>query len=113
MNGFLPWAEETLYDLVDTDIVKGYDDGEGMVTVRPNAPITRAELTSLLVRVLDLKAAENTKTFTDVPKGKWFYNDVNTAASLGIVSGINATQFAPNFITLILRHRTLKKKWSH
>lgn len=73
MNGFLPWVEETLYDLVDADIVKGYD----------------------------------------VPKGKWFYNDVNTAASLGIVSGINATQFAPNFITLILRHRTLKKKWSH
>jgi hypothetical protein len=89
------WAAEALDDLISADIVKGYDQGEGTVQLKPNNAITRAEFVSLLVRALDLKAEGPSKTFADVKKGQWFYNDVTTAASLGIVGGINTNQFAP------------------
>ncbi|WP_047153428.1 S-layer homology domain-containing protein [Aneurinibacillus tyrosinisolvens] len=89
------WAAEALDDLISADIVKGYDQGEGTVQLKPNNAITRAEFVSLLVRALDLKPTGQSKTFIDVKKGQWFYNDVTTATSLGIVGGINANQFAP------------------
>lgn len=42
------WAEKDILYLIDKGVIKGYEDG----TVRPNEPITRAEVFSLLARTL-------------------------------------------------------------
>ncbi len=42
------WAEEEIKYLYDKGIVKGYDDG----SVKPDKPITRAEVFTLLARIL-------------------------------------------------------------
>lgn len=42
------WCEKDAMELVNRGIIKGYEDG----TIRPDAPITRAEVFTLLARVL-------------------------------------------------------------
>lgn len=42
------WAEKDIIYLVDKGFIKGYEDG----TVRPNQPITRAEVFTLIARLL-------------------------------------------------------------
>jgi hypothetical protein len=90
------WAEDELYDMVYADIVKGYSDQYGIITIKPNSQITRAEFAALLVRALNLQPGEQAKSFVDVKPNQWFYKEVSTAASLGIVSGMTANTFEPN-----------------
>jgi hypothetical protein len=42
------WCEKDAMQLIEKGIIKGYEDG----TIRPDAPITRAEVFALLARVL-------------------------------------------------------------
>lgn len=44
------------------------------------------------------RASVQSLPFTDVPEGKWFYNDVVFAYEAGLMKGITATTFAPNGI---------------
>jgi len=90
------WAQHELYDMVYADVVKGYDEKNGNVTLRPNNQISRAEFAALLVRALDLQPGGQSKSFSDVKANQWFYKEVSTAASLGIVSGMTETTFEPN-----------------
>ncbi|WP_349408666.1 S-layer homology domain-containing protein [Pseudalkalibacillus sp. SCS-8] len=89
------WAAETMYQLIDADIMKGYLKA-GVMYAKPKKEITRAEVTALLVRSLDLKTTKQGKTFSDVPKGKWFYEPIMTASALGIVNGTSETTFKPD-----------------
>ncbi|HEU4963947.1 MAG TPA: S-layer homology domain-containing protein [Bacilli bacterium] len=91
----VPWAEDTILDLVHADIVKGYDIADGRVAVHPNATITRAEFVALLVRALHLQKAANAQSFVDVPATSWYYDVISTASSLGIVNGVSSNRFAP------------------
>lgn len=98
--GKVAWAEATLLELLHAEIVNGYRQtdatGKTVTRVSPDAPISRAEFTALLVRALNLKAAAGGKSFTDVRQGQWFYDYVNTVSSLGIVNGTSPTAFSPN-----------------
>lgn len=93
------WAADRLHDFVYSDIIKGYvtADAEGLdqVEVRPNNPISRAEFVAILVRALHLTSTAPAKTFRDVKAGQWYYEPIRIASSLGIVSGLSETEFAP------------------
>ncbi|MCF6138786.1 S-layer homology domain-containing protein [Pseudalkalibacillus berkeleyi] len=89
------WAADTMYQLIDADIIKGYMNA-GVMTAKPNQNITRAEVTTLLVRSLDLKKSGSGKTFLDVKSDKWYYDAIQIASSLGIVNGKTKTTFEPN-----------------
>lgn len=91
------WAADTLNDAIHADIVKGYPTGvaPGVVEVRPNASITRAEFVTMLVRATGLTSNAPAKTFTDVPSGTWFSEPIRIASSLGIVNGYEYNQFLP------------------
>ncbi len=88
------WAIDTMYQLIDADIMKGYMNA-GVMSAKPNQNITRAEVTALIVRSLDLSTTKKGKTFTDVPERKWYYAPIQTASALGIVNGKSETTFEP------------------
>ena len=90
------WAYDELDNFVVADLLKGYKDAQGNVTIKPDNQITRAEFVALLVRALGLTSSESGKTFMDVPADQWYYEPIRIASSLGIVNGVSDTEFGPN-----------------
>lgn len=66
----------------------------------PNAQVTRAEFTAMLARALGLAPAGSdtisSLPFTDVSPTAWYAGTVAAALQDGLVTGVDATQFAPN-----------------
>lgn len=103
------------YDVVDTN-----------QAFRPNTPITRAEMSEMLVRALGLKEAaaiaekQNTLPFKDVTAGKGY---ISVAYAIGMTNGVSSTAFAPNnyatraqaaaMLVRIYEKLHQKTKWIH
>lgn len=92
------WAFDELDNFVNADLLRGYQDAEGNVWIKPNNSISRAEFVAILVRVLGLTSDAAGKTFADVEAGKWYADPIRVASSLGIVNGISDTKFGPNVL---------------
>ncbi len=76
---------------------KGYMAGVSEDSFAPNTPVTRAMFVTVLAKVAGVKGLDDTASvFSDVPAGKWYTGSVAWAAQNGIVSGVSATEFAPN-----------------
>lgn len=90
------WAYDELDNFVVSDLMKGYKEANGEVTIKPEKSITRSEFVALLVRALGLQSKQTGKTFSDVPADKWYYEPIRIASSLGIVNGVSNTTFEPN-----------------
>ena len=78
----------------------GYDDQYGEDEVRPENPITRAEVATIFYRLLDDESREKFRTqendFSDVNEGDWYNNNISTVAAAGIVNGYDDGTFGPN-----------------
>ena len=77
--------------------IKGYPDG----TVRPDGRITRAEVATILDRLMkdQVKARFDSKptvNFSDVSSGAWYYDAVQMCAKAGIVAGYPDGSFKPD-----------------
>lgn len=77
--------------------VMGYPDG----TVRPNGSITRAEVSTILFRLLSDKTRDEyfttVSSFTDVKAGAWYNNSIATLEKAGvIVDTAKGGAFRPN-----------------
>lgn len=86
------WAKTAIDKWQAYGIVKGYEDA----TFRPNQTITRAEVASILSRVLNLPKTEGVSSFIDMMNSdKWYVEDVQKVTALGLmyVEGMN---FMPN-----------------
>ncbi len=91
------WYTDAVGWAVDTQLVNGYEDS----TFRPNAPILRQELASLLVRFFDytqLKLRDNAEidVFSDstsIPK--WARDNAETLRKTGLIKGDDAGRFNP------------------
>ncbi|MCM3627987.1 S-layer homology domain-containing protein [Paenibacillus glycanilyticus] len=90
------WAFDSLDNFVTADLLKGSLDSEGNTLIKPDLSISRAEFVSILVRALGLTTDQASKTFADVPAGKWYSEPVRIASSLGIVNGLTETKFGPD-----------------
>ncbi|GKU80252.1 S-layer homology domain-containing protein [Paenibacillus sp. L3-i20] len=90
------WAYNELDNFVSADLLKGYEDYNGVVTVKPEKSVTRAEFVTMLVRALSLKSNQAGKSFTDVTEDEWYYESIRIASSLGVVNGVGESQFEPN-----------------
>lgn len=86
------WAREIITFMVGQGFLKGYPDG----TCRPDNPVSRAEFTALLVRVLGLQEITGEVTFTDVQPGDWHYRVIATAVHNSLVKGYSKSQFGPD-----------------
>jgi len=86
------WAEGMVNEWIEMGNIGGYPDG----TFRPNNPITRAEFTALLNRIMvnEPEGEFNYVEFNDVTEDKWFYTDVSRLAFFGVISA--ADNFYPN-----------------
>jgi len=89
----IPDAAVALTDL-HTAYIFGYEDG----SVRPEGPITRAEVSMILWRLLPvtLKDGGSDVAFSDVPDRAWYAEAVNCLAGLGVVKGYGDGTFRPN-----------------
>jgi hypothetical protein len=85
------WAAQAIKSLSAKQIVTGVTSSE----FKPNANVTRAEFTALLIRALGIKA-EGKAAFRDVSADAWYTTYVSAAVSQGIVAGRSADIFAPN-----------------
>jgi len=68
--------------------------GKSAATFAPDATMTRAEFTAVMVRALGLTPKAVSK-FTDVKDSDWFAAYVGTANTYGIVNGTTDTAFNP------------------
>lgn len=86
------WAKPAIDSLAMLGIVNGADG-----RVRPNDPISRAEFVKILLVATDTSLDSQTNMpFIDVPKHHWAYQIIATAATRGIVNGIDGQHFAPD-----------------
>lgn len=85
------WAQKQIEILAARHIINGVDDKN----YAPNDNITRAAFTKLIVEGLKLKPEGKIVSFSDVKAGAWYKESVETAASLGIVTGHDG-KFDPN-----------------
>ena len=86
------WAKDAIEYSATAGIVNGYPDG----TFRPDSPISRAELATLLVRVKDLelqKAYAN--VFKDLKPSHWASQYVLAAKSANLLNGYPNGTFKP------------------
>ncbi|MDN4068181.1 carbohydrate binding domain-containing protein [Paenibacillus sp. FSL R5-0407] len=74
------WAANSIARWMNHDIIQGYGDG----TVRPNAPITRAEFTVIMNKVFGLTQKLN-QFISDVPAGTWYEADISKAVQAGYI----------------------------
>lgn len=86
------WALAELADLLTRGIISGYPDG----TVRPDAPITRAEFVALINRTAHVTAQTYEGGFPDVTATDWFASGVAAATKIGYIRGDDQGRFLPN-----------------
>lgn len=87
------WAETSgiIDRAVAEGIIKGTDNGDGTVSLRPDAPVTRAEAATMLMRIAGADdngySQINQTSFVDIPSGAWYIPSINWAAETGILTG--------------------------
>lgn len=85
------WGIEVMRDWVDRGLMTGYPDG----SLRPDEPVTRAQLARLINNVFRY-GSEADPGFTDVPAAAWYYPDVAAAAGAGIIDGFPDGSYKPD-----------------
>ncbi|MBE0448254.1 MAG: S-layer homology domain-containing protein [Actinobacteria bacterium] len=86
------WAAGYIATAKAEEIVNGYPDG----TFRPNALITRAEITKIIIEAALIEIDTSGDGFPDVPDDHWAIDHILTAANEEIVKGYPDGTFRPN-----------------
>jgi hypothetical protein len=84
------WAQKDIELMAEKDVVHGVAPGK----FAPDALVTRAEFTAMLVNALDLTESSDIP-FKDVPGDTWYYQSVAKACAAGLVKGVSTAEFAP------------------
>lgn len=96
-EAFTDVQEGTFYhEAVDYMVANGYMIGMSQTQFGVNAPLSRAQLVTILYRMAgqpEIDGMEN--PFTDVPADKQYADAVIWAVNNGIVNGVSETAFAP------------------
>ncbi|WP_274362615.1 N-acetylmuramoyl-L-alanine amidase [Paenibacillus thermotolerans] len=91
------WSYGSMTAAIESGIIRGYPDG----TVRPNQPVTRAEVAAVLSRLAEVKTgAGEVETasvlkFSDVSADYWAYDAIMKLADEGIIRGVEEGVYAP------------------
>jgi hypothetical protein len=92
----LPDSVTAKYGVTDNQVA-AISDGYANGLWKPFQTITRAQFTKLAVAAFNVPLMEPaTATFTDVPKGNYYFPYVEGAKAAGIINGTTATTFSPN-----------------
>lgn len=92
VDDYLEYAEAVEY-VSELGIMVGDDQGN----FNPYKTVTRAELATIICRMLDeTKNLPSSTAFTDVPVGHWANAYVGKAAESGVVNGYGNGKFGPS-----------------
>jgi hypothetical protein len=91
------WAAEYIETTSKAGIMKGYADG----TFKPDQPITRAELATVIARYLGIVRETNLDQFLDLSNfsdtnGSWAQQTINELFRYAVVSGYADGSFKPD-----------------
>lgn len=84
------WAASAIDQVTRSGIMKGYGDG----SFKPNQTITRAEMATILSRLIP-SAQGNAASFSDIT-GHWAQAAVEMTSKAGIITGYEDGTFRPN-----------------
>ena len=85
------WAKEELQEAISLGIINGYGD-----TLKPQKEVTRAEFTSMLIRMLQAeKVASVQNPFKDIEMTDWYAYDILEAYNNELIKGISSNKFEP------------------
>lgn len=89
------WAEKEITNLSLNGIISGYSDN----SFKPNNNMTRAELVTVINRILS-NSIQNTKYVPDINAKDWFYAEIRKGIESGIIQGNTDGYVRPNdFVT--------------
>lgn len=109
------WAKDTIEVLSAHHIVNGVAKNQ----FAPDAPVTRAQFTAIVLRALGIdEKTGTTQTFTDVKGDAWYAAAIETAYAEGLADGVGGGKFAPGqYISrqemAVFIFRALKKAGNH
>ncbi len=83
---------EVLQKAVDNGLIQGFEDN----TVRPNTPITRAQMATIMSRAMKAEEMANLSEFIDVKSGDWYYDAMAKAVYMEAFKGDNKKKLNPN-----------------
>ncbi|MFS0859093.1 S-layer homology domain-containing protein [Paenibacillus taichungensis] len=83
------WTDNTLKA---HPYIQGYTDG----SFRPERNVTRAEMTTIITRILGASTLEGSHEFTDVTSSHWAQAAISAAAQSGSVQGYTDGSFKPD-----------------
>ncbi|WP_411553794.1 5'-nucleotidase C-terminal domain-containing protein [Paenibacillus lautus] len=86
------WSKGEVESLAAKMIVTGRTEQ----TFVPNAPVTRAEFATLVVRALGLSADAASGSFQDVASSDWYAGAIQAAVDADIIDGYTDGTFKPN-----------------
>ena len=87
------WARDAINGLAKAGVVNGKSD----TIFAPNDTVTRAEFAKMLMGTLGLSsAAYTTSSFNDVSTDAWYFDSVESAYNLGIITGVADGVFNPD-----------------
>ena len=86
------WASREIAAAVKAGLFEGYPDG----TFRPDAPVSRAEMTAVLSRMLEASLEGRGAGFSDLPETHWAYHEILALSHAGILNGYADGTFRPD-----------------
>ncbi|MCF2946258.1 S-layer homology domain-containing protein [Paenibacillus tarimensis] len=91
------WYYDAVTAAAAAGAVGGYKDkATGAMSFKPNNKITRAEISTILARLLDNPStAAEAASFRDVKAGHWAHASITKLAAAGIVTGGSNGRFSP------------------
>ena len=84
------WAEETIKEWFDNDMLKGYEDG----SFKPDNQITRAEFMTVVNNSFEFTDKADLD-FSDIDSDDWYYEEVQKAVKAGYVIGFEDNTARP------------------
>lgn len=87
--GDTPWAVEAINSLAAKGVINGVGDGRFM----PNGEVKREEFVKMMMIALELPSEDTEKRFNDVDEGSWYYDYIQDAYALNVVTGIDFDVF--------------------
>ncbi|CAM4370855.1 hypothetical protein FHS16_002884 [Paenibacillus endophyticus] len=86
------WASKDIGIASRLQIIEGFQDGG----FKPNASVTRAEFSAMIVRAFGLGKASTGTSFSDLDSQNWSSAYIESLASSGIINGYQDGTFKPN-----------------
>ena len=83
-------------DAVSAAVDNGLLYGKSATVIDPNGDMTRAEMAAIINRSFGCYVKADISKYTDVPKSKWYFDDVAMSVQMGTYNGRSSSTMAPD-----------------